>query len=70
MPENQHENADGLSLNIKWERAMTEVYYSPSYVGSSLEFDTTRKSGWIADSLLTSPIAGIELVEPQSLTGA
>ncbi len=41
------------------------VFYSPKYVGSGYGFDTTRKAGWIADSLAESPITGIELVEPQ-----
>jgi acetoin utilization deacetylase AcuC-like enzyme len=44
------------------------VYYSPSYVGSGYAFDTTRKAGWIAESLSVSPIPGIELVEPAPLT--
>jgi acetoin utilization deacetylase AcuC-like enzyme len=38
------------------------------YVGSGYAFDTTRKSKWIAESLSESPIPGIELVEPDSLT--
>lgn len=37
-------------------------------MGASYVFDTTRKSGWIADSLRDSSITGIELVEPPSLT--
>jgi acetoin utilization deacetylase AcuC-like enzyme len=45
------------------------VYYSPNYVGSGYAFDTTRKSQWIANSLLEEPIAGIELVDPVPLTG-
>ena len=47
---------------------MTRVFYSPSYVGSGYAFETTRKAKWIADSLGESPIRGIELVKPQSLT--
>jgi acetoin utilization deacetylase AcuC-like enzyme len=47
---------------------MVTVYYSPAYVGASHSFDTTRKSGWIADSLAVSPIEGIELMEPMPLT--
>jgi acetoin utilization deacetylase AcuC-like enzyme len=47
---------------------MTRVFYSPSYVGSDYAFETTRKARWIADSLAESPIHGIELVEPTSLT--
>jgi len=47
---------------------MTHVFYSPAYVGSGYAFETTRKAKWIADSLDASPIRGIELVEPTSLT--
>lgn len=47
---------------------MLRVFYSPPYVGSSYAFDTTRKAGWVADSLVSSPIHGIELIEPDSLT--
>ena len=47
---------------------MVRVFYSPSYVGSGFAFDTTRKARWIADSLVESPIPGIELVEPAPLT--
>ncbi|MCH8094474.1 MAG: hypothetical protein IH953_07760 [Chloroflexi bacterium] len=47
---------------------MVSVYYSPAYVGSGYSFDTTRKAGWIAESLSESPIPRIELVEPDPLT--
>lgn len=47
---------------------MTRVFYSPAYVGAGHEFDTTRKSRWIAESLARSPVKGIELVEPTPLT--
>jgi acetoin utilization deacetylase AcuC-like enzyme len=47
---------------------MTHVFYSPAYVGSGFAFETTRKAKWIADSLDESPIRGIELIEPTSLT--
>src|SRR5262245_49462126 len=47
---------------------MVRVYYSPVYTSTSYAFDTTRKAGWIADSLTESPIPGIGLVEPTSLT--
>ncbi|MBT2269790.1 hypothetical protein J7E74_32905 [Rhodococcus erythropolis] len=45
-----------------------KVFYSPAYVGSSYSFDTTRKSKWIADSLLGAPIAGVELVRPNPVS--
>jgi len=47
---------------------MVQVFYSPSYVGASHAFDTTRKSKWVADSLSTQAISGIDLRAPQSLT--
>ena len=46
------------------------VYYSPDYVCSGYGFDTTRKAGWIAESLARNPIGGVELVEPEPLTAA
>ena len=47
---------------------MVPVYYSPSYISAAFGFDTTRKSGWIAESLRNTPVRGIELVEPDPLT--
>jgi len=47
---------------------MARIFYSPTYVGSGYAFDTTRKAKGIADSLAASPIQGIELLEPPSLT--
>ena len=44
------------------------LYYSPAYVGSAYSFETTRKAKWVADSLVDSPIAGIELVAPRPLS--
>src|SRR5689334_9107515 len=46
---------------------MTQIFYSPGFVASDYEFDTTRKAKWIADSLDASPIRGIECSEPASL---
>lgn len=43
---------------------MLNVFYSPRYVGSGYEFDTTRKAKWVADSLTESPIPGVVLTEP------
>lgn len=45
-----------------------KLFYSDAYVASSLEFDTTRKAQWVADSLRERPIAGVELVAPAPLT--
>jgi acetoin utilization deacetylase AcuC-like enzyme len=44
------------------------LYYSDAYTAAAHEFDTTRKSGWIVESLLEQPIAGVRLVEPVALT--
>lgn len=45
-----------------------KLFYSPEYVAAVESFDTTRKSGWIAKSLVSDPIAGVEVVAPVSLT--
>ena len=47
---------------------MRRIFYSPNYAGSGFAFDTTRKAKWVADSFATSPIHGIELIEPDALT--
>lgn len=43
------------------------VYYSPDYIASKHEFDTTRKAGRIALSLTDKPIKGVELTHPQPI---
>jgi acetoin utilization deacetylase AcuC-like enzyme len=45
-------------------------FYSPDYVLAGYSFDTTRKSGWIAESLIQEPIPGVEIEAPVPLTGA
>ena len=47
-----------------------KVFYSPSYAIAAHPFETTRKSGWIAELLEGKPIAGIELVEPKPTSAA
>ena len=47
---------------------MVPVFYSPNYVLSEFSLETTRKAGWIADSLSRDPIEGIQLVPPRPLT--
>jgi acetoin utilization deacetylase AcuC-like enzyme len=47
---------------------VVRVFYSPQYVRSGYNFDTTRKAKWIANSIIESPIPGIELVAPDPLT--
>lgn len=44
------------------------LYFSQQYLASEYQFDTTRKAGWIAESLGSRPIPGVELVEPVPLT--
>jgi len=45
-----------------------KLFYSPDYIAAAESFDTTRKSGWIADSLIAEPIEGLEIVAPRALT--
>lgn len=45
-----------------------KLFFSPEYCRASFSFDTTRKSGWIADSLREAPIRGVEVVEPEPAT--
>lgn len=47
-----------------------KIFYEPAYISSEHDFDTTRKSGWIADSLRLRPIPGVEVAAPQPLTQA
>lgn len=47
---------------------MVRVFYTPDYVGSAHAFETTRKARWVAESLDSAPIAGIELTTPLPLT--
>jgi hypothetical protein len=44
------------------------VFYNDSYVCAAHSFDTTRKAGWIAESLARDPIEGVEIRSPRSLT--
>lgn len=46
------------------------LFYSPAYVLAGYAFDTTRKSGWIAESLAQAPIPGVEIEPPAPLTPA
>lgn len=46
---------------------MTTVFWSPDYIVAAEDFDTTRKSGWIIESLERDPIGGIEIVAPPAL---
>jgi acetoin utilization deacetylase AcuC-like enzyme len=44
------------------------LYYSPAYIAAAQVFDTTRKSGWIAASLVRRPVSGVDIVEPPAVT--
>src|SRR4051812_6350588 len=45
-----------------------KVFFSPAYVGSAHAFETTRKSGWIVESLDDRPLGPIELVAPEPVS--
>jgi acetoin utilization deacetylase AcuC-like enzyme len=45
-----------------------QVFYLPAYVGAAHSFETTRKAGWVADSLQAQPIAGLRLSAHEALT--
>jgi acetoin utilization deacetylase AcuC-like enzyme len=45
-----------------------KLFYSESYTLAGHVFDTTRKAGWVAESLRGEPIAGVELVQPAPVT--
>jgi len=44
------------------------IFYSDGYVLSTVDFDTTRKAKWVAESLALDPIAGVTLKAPAPLT--
>ncbi len=44
-----------------------KIFYSSDYIAAAESFDTTRKSGWIADSLVSDPVKGVEIGAPRSL---
>ena len=46
------------------------VCYTAGYAGSAHAFATTRKARWVADSLASKPITGVELVPNEPLTEA
>lgn len=47
---------------------MAKIFYSPQYCAASYSFDTTRKASWIAESLISNPIDGVVIEEPQPLS--
>src|SRR5690242_16985779 len=44
------------------------LFYSDDYVLAAHGFDTTRKARWIAESLLSRPVVGVELLAPSPLS--
>jgi acetoin utilization deacetylase AcuC-like enzyme len=47
-----------------------KVFYSDAYVQAAHEFDTVRKSSWIAESLRDDPIPGVVIVKPEPVSAA
>ena len=45
-----------------------KLFYSPDYVASGVSFETLQKPAWIAESLSRSPIDGVAIEEPESLS--
>ena len=66
-PSFQREQRRKRTMNTACAETL-RVYYSPDYCAADVDFDTTRKSGWIADSLERRPISGVVLAEPEPLT--
>lgn len=46
------------------------VFYTPAYGAAAEDFDTFRKSRWVAESLLVRPIPGLVIRRPRQLTRA
>lgn len=51
-----------------YKEAEMKIYYGSEYTLSAHAFETTRKAGWIAESLQTNPIRGVEFVAPRPVT--
>lgn len=47
---------------------MIRLYWSRDYVVAREDFDTTRKSGWIVESLKAEPISGLAINRPNLVT--
>jgi acetoin utilization deacetylase AcuC-like enzyme len=47
-----------------------QVFYSSDYGAAAHAFETTRKAGWVAESLTRDPIPGVTLVEPEPVSAA
>ena len=46
------------------------LYWSPDYVAAKEDFDTTRKSGWIVDSLKSGSADDLEIAAPPLISSA
>jgi acetoin utilization deacetylase AcuC-like enzyme len=57
-----------MTLVPNTSQSAMRLYFSSQYLSSGHEFDTTRKAGWIVDSLADRPIPGVEIVEPTPLS--
>ena len=44
------------------------IYYHPDYVAAAHVFPTTRKSAWLREDLVASPLPGISWSEPETVT--
>lgn len=49
-------------------KAASRVFFNDTYTACEYQWDTTRKSGWIADSLRLHPISGVVLDDPSFFT--
>lgn len=56
------------SVGAANERSAVRLFFSPEYLGAAYSFETTRKAGWIAQSLLDDPIPGLTVEAPPSLS--
>ena len=54
-----------LPVTVTGDNRAMQVFFSPSYAAAGHRFETTRKAGWIADSLTRLPIEGVQLVAPE-----
>ena len=43
------------------------VFFSPEYVFAEYGFETTRKAGWVAESLVRRPLPGLRIVAPPAI---
>jgi len=57
-----------MTLVPNTSQSAMRLFFSRQYLSSGHEFDTTRKAGWIVDSLADRPIPGVELIEPTPLS--